>query len=526
MEQDKPSRPPREGAPEILMKRIKSKIMNTQTANQNHEYDVPSRPVLEQPQPDLYDLGAYNFNPVVLREYDIRGIIGEQLDSQDAYMLGAAFGTYLRKISGKGANDLLWVTVGFDGRLSSPKLEHALVSGLMKVGINVERLGLGPTPMTYFAAMDHLSDGAIMVTGSHNPSDYNGFKMVLQGGAVYGQTIQDLGKIAAEDLFYRAEEAGQFKDTDVRDTYVKRLLKDYEGERSLKVVWDAGNGAAGDVLRMLVAQLPGEHILLYDTIDGTFPNHHPDPTVDANLADLKQAVADHKADLGIAFDGDADRIGAVDNEGTVLRCDTLMMIYARDVLADYPEAPIIADVKCSQSLFAHIRELGGQPVMARTGHSLVKAKMAELKAPLAGELSGHIFFADKYYGFDDALYCGIRLMNEVASSEQPLSEVLAQFPPQYSTPEIRIDVDEAIKFALVDKIKEIASGLAEGEDGADLIDIDGVRYQNDKGWWLIRASNTQNCLVARVEAYSADDLAALREVLGDVLANVDVTIPH
>jgi len=416
--------------------------------------------------------------------------------------------------------DSLWVSVGFDGRLTSPAFEQALVSGLVKVGINVERLGLGPTPMTYFAAMDHMSDGAIMITGSHNPAAYNGFKMVLQGGAVYGQTIQDLGKIAAGNMFYQAAEMGQTKQSDVRQAYVNRLLKDYEGARPLKVVWDAGNGAAGDVLKMLVAKLPGEHILLYDTIDGTFPNHHPDPTVDKNLVDLQRVVNEHKADLGIAFDGDGDRIGAVDNEGTVLRCDTLMMIYAKEVLANYPGAPIIADVKCSQNLFAHIKELGGNPVMARTGHSLVKAKMAEMKAPLAGELSGHIFFADKYYGFDDALYCGIRLMNEVASTAHPLSETLAAFPAQYSTPEIRIDVDESLKFALVDKIVAEAKSRAAHDDNAEIIDMDGVRFQNDKGWWLLRASNTQNCLVARAESYKAEDLDGIKAELVDILAQV------
>lgn len=505
--------------------------MTLASANENYPDREESKttmtfdyPALQDANPDLYDLGAYDFNPVVLREYDIRGIVGEQISAQDAFMLGASFGTYLRKVSGKGAKDVLWVTVGFDGRLTSPELEHALVSGLVKVGIHVERLGLGPTPMTYFAAMDHLSDGAIMVTGSHNPSDYNGFKMVLQGGAVYGQTIQDLGRIAAENLFYQTEQLGQCKETDVREAYVKRLMKDYDGGRPLKVVWDAGNGAAGDVLKMLVSQLPGEHILLYDTIDGTFPNHHPDPTVDKNLVDLQRLVAEHDADLGIAFDGDADRIGAVDNAGTVLRCDALMMIYAREILREYEGAPIIADVKCSQSLFDYIKKLGGNAVMAKTGHSLVKAKMAELKAPLAGELSGHIFFADKYYGFDDALYCGIRLMNEVAGNDEPLSALLAEFPEQFSTPEIRIDVDESKKFDFVDKIHAKAQKLIEFDPNAVLIDIDGVRFESDKGWWLIRASNTQNCLVARAEAFSADDLEILKAELKNMLKSIGLTL--
>lgn len=496
--------------------------MTVQVANQNEEIFIEPREALLEIQPDMFSVEAYDFNPVLLREYDIRGIIDEQLGIRDAYMLGAAFGTYLRKATGKGAQDPLWVAVGFDGRLTSPKLEQALVSGLVKVGINVDRLGLGPTPMTYFASFDHLSDGAIMITGSHNPSNYNGFKMVLQGGAVYGKTIQDLGAIATQDLFYRSETLGQVKQSDVRADYVKRLLKDYDGARDLKVVWDAGNGAAGDVLRLLTAHLPGEHILMYDDIDGTFPNHHPDPTVDKNLQDIIARVREEGADLGIAFDGDADRIGAVDNEGTILRCDTLMMIYAREVLEEFKGAPVIADVKCSKNLFEYIGKLGGNAVMSRTGHSLVKAKMKELKAPLAGELSGHIFFADKYYGFDDALYCGIRLMNEVAGGVRPLSEIVAEFPPQYSTPEIRIDVDETKKFALVDKIIAKAQKQAAQEEGAELIDIDGVRYHNDKGWWLLRASNTQNCLVARAESYSAEALEDMKAQLRNVLTSVGI----
>ena len=481
--------------------------------------------------PDLFELTAHDFNAFILREYDIRGIVEQQMNEKDAYILGAAFGTYLRKMSGKGKSDPLWVCVGYDGRETSPLFERALVSGLVRTGINVERLGLGPTPMTYFAAMDHMSDGAIMITGSHNPSAYNGFKMVLQGGAVYGKIIQDIGRIAAENLFYQAQmnEFGQTKQTDCREAYVKRVLKDYDGGQNannpLKIVWDNGNGAAGEVLQMLTAQLPGEHILMYDDIDGNFPNHHPDPTVDKNLEDLRQRVLAEKADMGIAFDGDGDRIGAVDNEGNILRCDSLMMIYAADVLEDYPNAPIIADVKCSQSLFTHVKKLGGQPVMSRTGHSLVKAKMAELKAPLAGELSGHIFFADKYYGFDDALYCAVRLINAVIGQDENLAQMMAQFPPQFSTSEMRIEVDEAQKFDLVDQIIANGKALAADDSSAEILDIDGVRFQSDKGWWLVRASNTQNCVVARAEAYTQQDLEQITAQLQSVLkaAGIEMT---
>jgi len=282
----------------------------------------------------------------------------------------------------------------------------------------------------------------------------------------------------------------------------------------------------GDVLRMLVKLLPGEHILLYDTIDGTFPNHHPDPTVDKNLAELRRVVLEQKADLGIAFDGDGDRIGAVDDKAQILRCDTLLMIYAREVLKNFPNAPIIGDVKCSQTLFDKIRELGGKPVMSRTGHSLVKTKMKELKSPLAGELSGHIFFADRYYGFDDALYCGIRLMNEVAGSDTPLSTLMDSLPKLSSTPEIRITVDETHKFDLVNTVADACrTALANAPDSkAEIIDIDGIRYQTDKGWWLMRASNTQNCIVARVEANSNEALEQLSAHLEASLQSVGLSL--
>lgn len=473
---------------------------------------------------DSFTLAPHNFNPTVLREYDIRGIIEETITPQDAFILGASYGTFLRERTKSSDSASLGVCVGYDGRLTSPALENALVAGLRRVGINVDRLGLGPTPMTYFAAMDHMSDGAIMVTGSHNPSEYNGFKMVLQGGAVFGDAIQEIGRIASEGSYFQTEKMGQERFMDVREAYTQRLIKDYEGGRALKVVWDAGNGAAGEVLRNLVSKLPGEHILLYDKIDGTFPNHHPDPTVDKNLVELQRVVIEQGADLGIAFDGDGDRIGAVDNKAQILRCDTLLQIYAREILQEFPGAPIIGDVKCSQSFFDKIKEMGGNAVMARTGHSLVKTKMAEMKAPLAGELSGHIFFADKYYGFDDALYCGIRLMNELTNSDTPLSDILDSLPAQVSTPEIRIEVDEEKKFGMIDKLVASAKQDSEAQDDVTVIDIDGIRYQSAKGWWLARASNTQNCLVARAEASNKEDLEAVKAQLEHYLKTIGLSL--
>lgn len=458
-------------------------------------------------------LKNYNFNPVILREYDIRGIVGESLSETDAYYLGRAFGTMIRRRGGQT------VSVGYDGRLTSPAFSKSLISGLIETGVHVTSIGLGPTPMLYFSVKHLKTDGGIMITGSHNPAEYNGFKMMLQDSAVYGDMIQNIGRIAAGGDF----ESGEGSETplDIRDTYVERLLKDFTAKKPLKIAWDSGNGAAGDVLRRLTKKLPGEHILLFDEIDGTFPNHHPDPTVDKNLIDLQKAVREQKCDLGIAFDGDGDRIGAVDENGTVIRGDVLLILYARGILKERPGAPIIGDVKCSQILFDEVKRMGGTPVMWKTGHSLVKAKMAEMKAPLAGELSGHIFFADKYYGFDDALYCGIRLMNEV--SEQSAASLTAALPRLYSTPEIRIEVDESRKFALVD---EIAQNAREHYKDAAINDIDGIRISTKDGWWLLRASNTQNVLVARAEGNTPEGFERLKSMLDKEIETIGYKVKY
>lgn len=458
----------------------------------------------------------YNFDPEILREYDIRGQVGKNLSADDAFAVGCAFGSYVRKKM-KGNH----ICVGYDGRASSPALCEALIGGLMATGINVENIGMGPTPMLYFAVKDRKADGGVMITGSHNPSDYNGFKMTLQNGPVFGEAIQELGRIAASGKFTSGESA--VEEIDIQDHYVERLLQDFTGKKELKVAWDCGNGAAGEITRRLTARLPGEHILLFDEIDGTFPNHHPDPTVDENLQDLIRVVREEKCDLGVAFDGDADRIGAVDENGNVLRCDTLMTIYARDVLERHPGAAIIGDVKCSQVMYDEIKRLGGQPVMWKTGHSLIKARMYEMKAPLAGELSGHIFFGDGWYGFDDGLYCTVRLMNEICKADGPVSSLTAHLPKLFNTPEVRFEVDEQEKFALVERI---AASMKEKES-ADLSinDIDGVRVTTPDGWWLIRASNTQNALTTRAEASSPEGLKHLTEMVMKEVAKTgyDVT---
>lgn len=450
-------------------------------------------------------MSKHTFNPQVLREYDIRGDVDVTLGEKDAYAIGLSFGTLIKRSGGNT------VCVGYDGRESSPRFSKALIKGLCETGINVEDIGMGPTPLLYFAVKDHMADGGIMVTGSHNPGHMNGFKITLQKGPVYGQAIRDLAAIAEAGDFEQGE--GQVRTIDIKDMYIERLLRDMNITKAMKVAWDCGNGAGGAVLHQLVSKLPGEHILLYDTVDGTFPNHHPDPTVDENMRDLQRVVIEQKCDLGIAFDGDADRIGAIDNKGQIIRCDMLLAVYAKDVLKDLPGAPIIADVKCSNALFAAIKKMGGQPIMWKTGHSLIKSKMAETKAPLAGELSGHIFFADKYYGFDDALYCSVRLLNMLSAlpEDEYLSDLMADLPRPVNTPELRIDIAEEEKFELVERVKTHLKSNLPNQDM--LNETDGVRVTLDSGWWLLRASNTQAAIVARAEANNNEDLTHTKKSL-------------
>ncbi|HYC03183.1 MAG TPA: phosphomannomutase/phosphoglucomutase [Azospirillaceae bacterium] len=455
---------------------------------------------------------VHKFHPTVLREYDIRGIIGKTLTAADARAIGQGFGTLVVKNGGKR------VSIGYDGRLSSPELEAACVEGLKSTGLEVLRIGLGPTPMLYFSVRHLGLDAGVMITGSHNPPDYNGFKMMLGKGPVYGQQIQEIGRLVQTgDLI--AQAGGRDQTIDIKDEYVDRLLKDYDGTTDLKVAWDAGNGATGEILRRLTKKLPGQHTLLFDDIDGNFPNHHPDPTVPENLEDIIRTVETEKCALGIAFDGDGDRIGAVDEHGRIVWGDQLVAIYASDVLREHPGATIIADVKASQTLFDEIERLGGKPLMWKTGHSLLKAKMAETGSPLAGEMSGHIFFADKYYGFDDALYCGVRLLGLV-SRMGPLSALRDRLPPVFNTPEVRFQVDEERKFVAVDEVKARVKA-----SGADVNDIDGVRVKTADGWWLLRASNTQDVLVARAEAFSEEGLERLKDSIREQLTASGIAAP-
>jgi phosphomannomutase len=456
---------------------------------------------------------GHEFKPSILREYDIRGIVGETLDATDARVLGQAFGTAVIAEGGQA------VALGQDGRVSSPALAAALSDGLASTGVEVLRVGLGPTPMLYFADKHLGSDGAIMVTGSHNPPDYNGFKMVLAGRAIHGAEIARLGAIARQGDF--ASGRGAVRDVPVLDAYIERLLQDFEPGRPLKVAWDAGNGSAGEAMALVTRRLPGEHILLNAEIDGRFPNHHPDPTEPKNLEQLRAALLEHGCDLGIAFDGDGDRIGVLDGRGRILWGDQLLIFLAKDVLRGQPDATIIADVKASQVLFDEIARMGGRPLMWRTGHSLIKAKMAETKAPLAGEMSGHIFFADRYYGYDDALYAAIRLLNILGREVESLADMRDGLPAVVNTPELRLACADQRKFAVIEEVRHRLEAAK-----AEVNAIDGVRVRTADGWWLLRASNTQAVLVARCEAADAAGLERLKAVLAAELAASGVAPPE
>jgi phosphomannomutase len=456
----------------------------------------------------------HRFDPTILREYDIRGIVGQTLFPADAETLGRLFATVVAERGGRR------VAVGYDGRLTSPELEAALVDGLAQGGADVVRIGRGPTPMLYFAAATLRVDGGVMVTGSHNPPDHNGFKIVLQGQPFYGEAIQQLGARAAA-LAPPAGSRGAVSEHSVFETYVARLRQDYRGGRDLAVAWDCGNGATGEVVATLVRLLPGRHVLLNETIDGSFPAHHPDPTVPENLVQLQQAVAASGCDLGIGFDGDGDRIGIVDATGRILWGDQILLVLARDVLSRHPGAPILADVKASQVLFDEIARAGGRPVMAQTGHSLIKARLADEHAPLAGEMSGHIFFAEGWYGFDDAVYVAVRLLDVLAGAEDSLVAMIDRLPPVFNTPELRLPCEEARKFAVVDQVKERLL-----RRGADVVEIDGVRVSTADGWWLMRASNTQAVVVVRAESSSPEGLARVKQQLAAELAPCGLALPE
>lgn len=463
---------------------------------------------------------SHKFHKSIIRAYDIRGIYNETLFDQDAFYVAKSFASFLNK---NGKNKIV---VASDARKSSPALKENLIKGLVESGLEVIDVGIGPTPMLYFSIYHLNCDAGIMVTGSHNPKNHNGFKIGLKERPFYGDDIVNLAKIVENADF--VDGSGTLSTIDVEDKYVDKitsdsiirfnndsLLDEIDGveKTKYKIAWDCGNGAAGNVAKKISKKINADHFLLYEELDGDFPNHHPDPTVEENLQDLKKLIAKEKCDIGIAFDGDADRIGVVDDEGEVLWGDQLLVFYAREILQHAKGSPIIADVKASKVLFDEIKKAGGEPVMYKTGHSLVKAKMKELKSPLAGEMSGHIFFADLYLadqnmGYDDALYAAVRIINVLVKSGKKLSDLRKELPQTFSTPEYRIEVDDEEKFVIVDKIK---SDLA--KEKTRFSDIDGVRADSELGWWLIRASNTQAALSARCEGTSQENLEKLKREL-------------
>lgn len=449
-------------------------------------------------------MNGHDFHPSCLREYDIRGVVGQTLEPSDALAIGRSFGTVVRRSGGSR------VAVGWDGRLSSPAMLDALVEGLLSTGCDVLRTGLGPTPMLYYAEATQNVDGGIQITGSHNPADYNGFKMVLRHASFFGADIQALGRMAAAGAWETGR--GTVSDIAVEDAYVDRLLDGFDAH-PFRIGWDAGNGAAGRVIEKLTARLPGEHHLLFTDIDGHFPNHHPDPTEEKNLAHLKKLVADKNLDFGLAFDGDGDRLGAIDGLGRVVWGDQILSILAQPVLAALPGSTIIGDVKASQMLYDRVAELGGAPLMWKTGHSLIKTKMKETGAPLAGEMSGHIFFAHEWYGFDDAQYAALRLIRAISTLGGSLTALKDAMPAMINTPELRFQVDETRKFAVID---EVLSRLE--AEGAAVDRTDGARVNTADGWWLLRASNTQDVLVARAEAKDEVGLARLMDQIDAQLA--------
>jgi phosphomannomutase/phosphoglucomutase len=450
-------------------------------------------------------------NPTIFREYDIRGIADRDLPSDGVRLLGQALGTYIQRTAGRKVN------LGRDVRLSGPRLHDALLEGLIASGCDVTDVGVVPTPLLYYSVYNLKADGAVMITGSHNPADYNGFKSVCGGAAIFGQTIQDILKLIQTGDLMTGQ--GSVKPADVVTPYVAEIAKQFNWQRRIKVVVDAGNGAGGPAMHRLLERLNCDTVELFFEPDGRFPSHHPDPTVEENLVQLKEAVKEYKADLGIAFDGDADRVGAVDENGQVVWGDYLLLIFAREILTRKPGSTFIGEVKCSQILYDEIERLGGKAIMYRTGHSLIKARMKEEHAELAGEMSGHLFFQDRFYGFDDALYSACRLMEIVSDSGRALSAQLEGLPTTVSTPEIRVDCPDEVKF---DVIKRVVQHFKQSK--YKVVDVDGVRVIFEKGWGLARASNTQPVLVMRFEAengellkqYQAEVEAAVTKARADV----------
>lgn len=465
-------------------------------------------------------MSLYEFHPSIVREYDMRGLYGQTLTESDAYWLGRTFADWI-----EGGR----VACARDGRNSSPSLQAELIRGLTEGGCDVVNIGIGPTPMLYFGVKTLDVDAGIMVTGSHNPKDHNGFKMMRaikqDGGSVHGQQIRDLA-VRVKTLPEKSDaKTGNISTKNIKPEYIKSLIEksglDVEKGFKEPIIWDCGNGAAGAVINELTARINAKHTILYPDLDGDFPNHDPDPTVEKNLSDLKMEVLAKEALVGLAFDGDADRLGVIDNNGRFIAMDDLICVLAQDVLKTHQGAAIIADVKCAPHLFEEVNKEGGRAILWKTGHSPIKAKMIAENAPFAGEYSGHIFFADHYFGFDDGLYAGLRLLNILQKTNKSLSEILAHLPSRVAMPELRLDVSDDEKFALVTNFTKTIQKHVDFPKNGVVHTMDGIRVETPTGWLLMRASNTQGAVVIRVEAQSDEALSKLRALIADVFVQLN-----
>ena len=467
----------------------------------------------------MVSVNKYNlepFDPEVLREYDIRGIVDKNLTINTAYSIGRTFGHIIYTKS-----KFKLVVVGYDGRITSPKLNEALCQGLLKSGINVISIGMCPTPMTYFAHYYLKSNAAVMITGSHNPPEYNGFKLVLNHHSFYAENIQRLQRLV--NFKGLNQGVGTIKTIDISKEYVERNLQNIKIKK-LKIAWDIGNGVMGSVIDKFIISLKNaEHIVINQKVDGTFPNHHPDPTVPKNMEQLIKVVQQNECDIGFAFDGDGDRLGVIDNKGNIVWADQYMIILAKEIASIYNNPKIIMDVKSSKIFFDEIKKLDCEPIMFKTGHSPIKEEMKKINSPLSGEMSGHVCYKDDFYGYDDAMYVALRLLRILSNEKKSLNELIAIYPKTNVTPEIRIDVEEVRKFKIIDEIKYRLKDIA-----GELINIDGIRIQNDKGWFLIRASNTQNQLTFRAETLSIDDLVNFTNLIEKQLklSGIDFKFNH
>jgi phosphomannomutase len=460
----------------------------------------------------------YMINPAIFRAYDIRGS-NNDLSPELAYKIGFCFAKIVLLAQHEAESN--FICVGRDGRLSSRELCNALLQGIRAAGANVKYIGLVATPTLYFADKTFSASGSIMVTGSHNPKEDNGFKMVKNNAPFFGLMIQDLRKKIEEfnwpNIEIKVNDAQE--DIDLKEQYIDRILLNRKFSENLKIAFDPANGAAGELVSILCRKLPCQTFTINEKIDGNFPAHDPDPTIPKNLDQLKNYVLENNCDVGIGFDGDADRIGIITKKGVFVPGDQLLCIYAKDVILKSPGAKIIADIKASGVIFDYVKEIGGVPIMWKTGHSFIKAKIKESGAKLAGEMSGHIFFADEYYGYDDGLYAAVRLIDIMSNSLESIDDMIEKLPKVYNTTEIKLAVNDAIKFKIIESIKELIK-----DRNIDFVDIDGLRVTTKHGWWLLRASNTGPAIIARCESSTEKGLEIIKNELREILSRYNINL--